>query len=130
MGSLSKILSLFSFAMGIMLGGCNFQSFSNSKNASATWSQVPGSGVPGALSQSNLVYSGPLVITHGGTYTGNYTSTDPTVPVIFVNTTEPVIIENCNLKSDGAALITTTDVRNLNWRIDTDLIVRNCNFLQ
>lgn len=48
-----------------------------------------------------VTYQGPLVITKGGTYTGNYQSTDPNVPAIFVKTSEPVIIENANLRGSG-----------------------------
>ncbi|MFC3834445.1 NPCBM/NEW2 domain-containing protein [Deinococcus rufus] len=55
---------------------------------------VPGSG-------GNVSYKGPLVITKGGTYTGNYRSTDPKVPAISIKTSEPVIIENANVKGPG-----------------------------
>lgn len=49
----------------------------------------------------SVSYSGPLVITQGGTYTGNYRSTDSSVPVITIQTTQPVIIENCILAGAG-----------------------------
>ncbi|WP_412026626.1 NPCBM/NEW2 domain-containing protein [Deinococcus yunweiensis] len=52
-------------------------------------------------SSSDVTYKGPLVITAGGTYTGNYRSTDPSVPAITVKTSEPVIIENANVKGPG-----------------------------
>ncbi|MFC4456243.1 NPCBM/NEW2 domain-containing protein, partial [Deinococcus sonorensis] len=45
--------------------------------------------------------SGPLVITKGGTYTGNWQSNDPSVPVITIKTSEPVIIENSTLRGRG-----------------------------
>lgn len=51
-----------------------------------------------APSPGSITYKGPLVITKGGTYTGNYQSTDPKVPAISIQTREPVIIENANLK--------------------------------
>ncbi|GAC1590002.1 MAG: hypothetical protein NVS3B25_08090 [Hymenobacter sp.] len=49
----------------------------------------------------DLTYSGPLTITSGGTYTGNFKSTDTSVPVIKIMTTDPVIIENCTLAGAG-----------------------------
>lgn len=49
----------------------------------------------------NATYSGPLVITKGGTYRGNWQSMDPKVPVITVKTREPVVIENSNLRGRG-----------------------------
>ncbi|GAA3964994.1 hypothetical protein GCM10022407_09400 [Hymenobacter antarcticus] len=49
----------------------------------------------------NVSYSGPLVITQGGTYSGNYRSTNSNVPAITIQTTQPVIIENCILAGAG-----------------------------
>ncbi|MBH8568319.1 hypothetical protein KB206_05460 [Microvirga sp. STS02] len=49
----------------------------------------------------NVTYSGPLTITQGGTYSGNYRSTSSDVPVITIQTTQPVIIENCTLVGPG-----------------------------
>ena len=40
----------------------------------------------------------PLTITTGGTYSGNWLSTDANVATITVNTTQPVIIENSTVK--------------------------------
>lgn len=39
-----------------------------------------------------IVWSGPLTITTGGTYSGNYLSTDPAVPAITVSTSQAVTI--------------------------------------
>ncbi len=65
----------------------------------------------------NVAYSGPLVITQGGTYTGNYRSTDSNVPAITIQTTQPVIIENCVLAGAGDLI----DAKNGG----SSLIVRN-----
>lgn len=46
-------------------------------------------------------YSGPLVITRGGTYQGNWQSFDPAVPAVMVRTREPVIIENSVVRGRG-----------------------------
>ncbi|GAB3874810.1 hypothetical protein GCM10028824_28690 [Hymenobacter segetis] len=56
---------------------------------------------PAMAQAPNVTYSGPLVITQGGTYTGNYRSTDSNVPVITIQTTQPVVIENCVLAGAG-----------------------------
>ncbi|MBB5364655.1 NPCBM/NEW2 domain-containing protein, partial [Deinococcus humi] len=47
------------------------------------------------------IVSGPLVITKGGTYTGEYLSNDPTVAAVKIKTAEPVILENCTLRGRG-----------------------------
>jgi hypothetical protein len=60
------------------------------------------SGVTFALKQNSaVVYSGPLVITKGGTYSGNWQSLDPNTPAVLIQTREPVIIENSNIRSKG-----------------------------
>jgi len=46
---------------------------------------------------TNITWSGPLVITKCGTYTGNWQSTSAGTPAIQVRTTEPVIILNANI---------------------------------
>ncbi len=45
--------------------------------------------------------AGPLVISSGGTYSGIYSSTDPNVAAITVNTDQPVIIKNSTLTGKG-----------------------------
>ncbi len=64
------------------------------------------------------VVSGPLVITKGGTYSGEYVSNDPSVPVIQIKTSEPVILENCTLRGRGHLI-------NASWSW-ANLTVRNC----
>ena len=46
-------------------------------------------------------YSGPIVITKGGTYSGNWESRDSNVSAVEVATSEPVIIENSNIRGAG-----------------------------
>ncbi|WP_157807317.1 Ig-like domain-containing protein [Hymenobacter chitinivorans] len=64
----------------------------------------------------NVTYSGPLTITQGGTYTGNFKSTDSRVPCIKINTTQPVIIENCILAGAGDLILANTGGHNLTVR--------------
>ncbi|WP_167856796.1 Ig-like domain-containing protein [Hymenobacter aquaticus] len=64
----------------------------------------------------NVTYQGPLVITQGGTYSGNYRSTDSNVPAISVQTTQPVIIENCIIASAGEMISAVTNGANLTVR--------------
>jgi hypothetical protein len=45
-------------------------------------------------SMGNIQWSGPLTITQGGTYSGNWKSTDPDTPAVTVATTAPVTIQN------------------------------------
>jgi hypothetical protein len=46
-------------------------------------------------------FSQTLVITQGGTYSGTYTSTDPSVPAISVQTSASVTIQNSTITSAG-----------------------------
>jgi hypothetical protein len=45
----------------------------------------------------SVQWSGPLTITQGGTYSGNWKSTDPQTPAVTVATTAPVLIQNSYL---------------------------------
>ena len=47
-----------------------------------------------------IVYSGPITITKGGTYSGNWEATTNKTAV-YIATKEPVIIENSNIRSRG-----------------------------
>ncbi len=69
-----------------------------------------------ALAQS---YSGPIVITKGGTYTGNWESKNSNVPAVDIQTSEPVIIVNSNIRGAGYLI--------RSWSWPADLTVRNCN---
>ena len=73
-------------------------------NGQAKQCQVSSASVAAAPAKNNGAYSGPLVITKGGTYSGNWESTDPNVPAIRVQTKEPVIIENSNVRGKGTLI--------------------------
>jgi Ricin-type beta-trefoil lectin domain/Bacterial Ig-like domain (group 2) len=47
-----------------------------------------------ASSIGNIQWSGPLTITQGGTYSGNWRSTDAETAAVTIATTEPVVIQN------------------------------------
>ncbi len=72
---------------------------------------------PSPPPSSNVQYSGPLVITKGGTYRGNWQSLDPNVPAVSINTREPVVIEGSNLRGRGHLI--------RGWKVN--LTVRNSN---
>jgi len=66
---------------------------------------------------SGVTYDGPLVITKGGTYSGNWESQNPNVPAIRVQTSDPVIIENSNIRGRGdliSGFANRLTVRNVN----------------
>ncbi|MCB2380561.1 glycosyl hydrolase, partial [Hymenobacter sp. BT635] len=74
-------------------------------------------GLTRVLAQApNVTYQGPLVITQGGTYSGNYRSTDSNTPAIRVQTTQPVIIENCIIASAGDMISAVNGSANLTVR--------------
>ena len=60
-----------------------------------------------------IVYSGPIVITSGGTYSGNWQSNNPNVAAVTISTTAPVIINNSNIQSMGNLIETGVSGVNL-----------------
>ena len=52
------------------------------------------------------VFSGPIQIGTGGTYTGNWESTAPSAPAVFIYTTDPVTIVNSCLRGPGELIST------------------------
>ena len=73
--------------------------------------------VPASSAIGEVEWSSPIVINQGGTYSGNWQSTDAKTPAVTVATTEPVIIENSHIRSAGSLIKTTV--------AGTDLTVRN-----
>lgn len=53
---------------------------------------------------ASVAYSAPIMITKGGTYTGNWQSLDASVPAVQIRTSEPVIIVNSNIRSKGTLI--------------------------
>ncbi|WP_245556458.1 NPCBM/NEW2 domain-containing protein [Deinococcus aquatilis] len=54
--------------------------------------------------ESKEVFGGPLVITRGGTYSGNWESLDSSVPAVRIRTSEPVVIENSLIRGRGTLI--------------------------
>ncbi len=63
--------------------------------------------VPAVSTIGQVNWSGPIVITEAGTYSGNWRSTDSKTPAVTVATTAPVVIENSHISS-VAGLIKTS----------------------
>lgn len=71
--------------------------------------QSGGSGSTSSSNPSNqtgqnpapATYSGRIVITKGGTYSGNWESNDSRYPAVEIRTSEPVVIQNSNIRSKG-----------------------------
>ena len=61
-------------------------------------------------------WSGPIVISEGGVYSGNWQSTDARTPAVTVATTAPVIIENSHIRSVGGLIRTSVAGSNLTVR--------------
>ncbi|MFC5850070.1 hypothetical protein [Deinococcus petrolearius] len=59
---------------------------------------------PSGAQGAGLTYSGPIIITKGGTYTGNWQSLDPEKAAVTISTSEPVVIQNANIQSRGALI--------------------------
>ena len=60
-----------------------------------------------------IVYSGPIVITSGGTYSGHWQSNNPNVAAVTIRTTAPVIINHSNIQSKGDLIDTGVSGVNL-----------------
>ncbi|MEJ7665166.1 MAG: hypothetical protein WKG07_39410 [Hymenobacter sp.] len=65
------------------------------------WLLIAAGLLPGLAAAQTINYAAPLVITKGGTYSGNYQSLDSNVPCILVNTTAPVVLQGCRLAGAG-----------------------------
>ncbi|WP_187262370.1 glycosyl hydrolase [Pontibacter beigongshangensis] len=59
----------------------------------------------------------PIVIIKGGTYTGNWVSSNSNVPAVEIKTSEPVIIANSTIRGAGYLI--------KSWGHSADLTVRN-----
>ncbi|RZK27808.1 MAG: hypothetical protein EOO61_22915, partial [Hymenobacter sp.] len=64
-----------------------------------------------------VVYNDPIVITKGGTYTGNYRSNVSGQPAVLINTNEPVVLDGCSLAGAGNLIQSGSG---------SNLTVRNC----
>jgi hypothetical protein len=64
----------------------------------------------------SVAYTGPIVITRGGTYTGNWQSLDAGTSAVTIKTTEPVVIENANVRSRGDLISTGVSGTNVTVR--------------
>lgn len=51
--------------------------------------------------QTSLPTSGPILITSGGTYSGNWTSNDPNTPAVRIETDQLVVLQNSVITSKG-----------------------------
>lgn len=74
-------------------------------------------GAPSGPLDEDVTYEGPIVITTGGTYSGNWESTDPSVPAIHIDTGDPVVIENAHVRSIGHLILARGD--------DAHITIRN-----
>ena len=64
----------------------------------------------------NVQFADAIVITHGGTFSGNWQSLDPDAPAVRVDTSEPVIIENSVIRSQGDLIATSGANANITIR--------------
>lgn len=66
---------------------------------------------------TKIVFDGPITITKGGTYSGNWESNDARIPAVRIRTSQPVIIENSVIRSRSSCIDA------LGYKVN--LIVRN-----
>ena len=72
---------------------------------------------PAPASLDGVNFDGPLVITEGGTYSGNWSSDDPETAAVTIQTSEPVVIQQSRLRSRGDLIFSDAE--------GADLTVRN-----
>ena len=75
-------------------------------DAVSLYSNSPDATIP---RPADVVYSGPIVITRGGTYTGNWESLDPAVPAVRIETAEPVIIQDAIVRGRGDLIVSLAE---------------------
>lgn len=75
--------------------------------------------LPVTSSDSKIVYSAPIVITKGGTYTGNWESKDTEIPAVEVKTSEPVTIIRSNIRGAGYLI--------KSWGYGANLTIKHTN---
>jgi hypothetical protein len=56
---------------------------------------------------AKIAWAAPIVISQGGTYTGNWRSLDPNTPAVTIATSQPVVIDHTNIESKSALIATT-----------------------
>jgi hypothetical protein len=66
-----------------------------------------------AQAPAGTVWQSPLVITKGGTYTGNWQSLSPNTPAVTIETSQPVTILNSNIQSRGTLIESSTPHANI-----------------
>jgi hypothetical protein len=69
---------------------------------------------------SRATFSGPMTISTGGSYTGNWQSIDPSIPAVSINTSAPVTIINSHLRGPGDLVLTT--------QVGSNVTIRNSCF--
>jgi hypothetical protein len=57
-----------------------------------------------ASAPSTITWSGPITITKGGTYTGNWQSLSASTPAVSIQTTQPITILNANIQSKSTLI--------------------------
>ena len=62
---------------------------------------------------TGINWSSPIVITQGGTYSGNWQSLDPNTPAVTIATSQPVTITNSNIQSMSGLIITSVSGANI-----------------
>ncbi len=83
--------------------------------------------IGGAAAQgipTNIVWSPAITISQGGTYSGNWESQDPTKPAVLITTSDPVIIQNCYIRSMGNLIQT---LNNYDQHQAANVTIRNCS---
>ena len=82
--------SLFAFAFTLLIAACTQPAHAEVRTDSDN-GEAP----------TRSVQTGPIMITSGGTYSGNWVSEDANKPAITIDTSEPVVIQNATISSRG-----------------------------
>src|SRR5688572_750880 len=68
------------------------------------------------LLENRRLLASPIVITKGGTYSGEWESMDRSVPAVVIKTSEPVTLENAIIRGKGDLIVSSTSHVNLTVR--------------
>jgi hypothetical protein len=96
--------------------------------AAATTTTLPATTTTGAMPTTTVTMGNcnpgtPITITTGGTYTGCYRSTNPAVPAVTIETTQPVIFDHARVEHAGFGIYAY-------WDFQADLNIHDTTFQQ
>jgi hypothetical protein len=98
MNAKQRPAALLILVMSLVISGCGQgKLFGPTLTPTPTPTQTPT--ITSTRTPTQTPTPGPLIIVSGGTYSGTWISEDPTVPAVQIQTSDPVTLVNCTIRS-------------------------------